>query len=250
MVRNDFPTKVKRIIGNLSDNNCMICRKPLVTPNYAHIIPASPEGPRSEYRNQYDEKFIKSVENGLCLCNDCHNEIDTEVINTYSIDDLFAINKQFKYDFQIQQEYKSQLGIHEKDFFTELQNSYQKILDYLNQELDPIINYVEELSYDKIPYEEKMNLNNFDYRHMKDITFVYAEEFSAFQKMLEESPIVGIKMKAAISALYIRISANESDNNKLIDKMLDVMYDPSERALGNKISLYYYFIICEVFSTK
>ena len=53
MARDDFSQKAKRILGNISNNKCMICYRSLVTPNYAHIIPASKNGPRGEYRTNY-----------------------------------------------------------------------------------------------------------------------------------------------------------------------------------------------------
>lgn len=243
MARKNFSAKVKRISYLRSDGHCMICGRPVMSPNYAHIVPASPEGPRSENIKNYDTEFIVSADNCLCLCRDCHSIIDDDTVNKQSLNDLFEINKKYKQIYDLREEYKTSVGSYEKESVDELNKVYEKICDYLGAD----IKISETEDYYKIPYKDKMKRNNFNVRHKKEITNAYAEELSAFRRTISENPIVGIKLKSAVSVLYERLRKNEEDGDKVIDDMLRIMYDPSEGVVGNKIVLYYYFVICEVF---
>lgn len=243
MARDNFSIKVKRGLNQLSNGCCMICRRYISTPNYAHIIPASKQGPRSNERGEYSQEFIISIDNGLCLCPECHMFIDDPSTNKYTTQELFEINKRFQDEFNLKEEYKQQLGIYNDITDKEIKNIYTRIYDYLNDDDDIQIKE----DYDKISYTDKMNLNQFSKYYQKEIKFFYSVEFSAFEKAIQEMPIAAVKLRAAISTLYMRLSMEEKNNNKIIEKMLNIMSDPSEEQLGNKLTLYYFFIICEVF---
>ena len=58
-------------------------------------------------------KNLLNAENGLCLCNECHNRIDDDSINQYTVDELFQINKMFQENFQVEHEYKQILGVYD-----------------------------------------------------------------------------------------------------------------------------------------
>lgn len=243
MSRDNFSVKVKRELGLLSSGYCMICRRPVSIPNYAHIIPASEKGPRSEFRNKYNQDFIISKKNGLCLCPDCHALIDDPSTNRYSLEELFKINQRFQNEYDLKEEYKNQLGIYNQVTDKEIKDIYNRIYLYLNSEDD----MPAEENYDKIPYDKKMEKNGFNKYHQHEINFFYSEEFSAFYNAIQNMPIAAIKLRAAVSTLYVRLSSDEEDGNKIIEQMINIMFDPSEKHIGNKITLFYYFIICEVF---
>lgn len=242
MARKNFSAKVKRTLFLWSNGHCMICNKPVTSPNYAHIIPASDDGPRCEFRTQYDDNFIISEKNCLYLCRDCHADID-DISNSKSLEYLFEINSRCEHSYILKEEYKNFLGVYDKALEQELKKGFKRISEYLDNEIP--LEFSDD--YAKISYKEKMNLNGFKKRHRSEITHVYAEEFSAFKKVVEELPILGIKLRGAVSTLYQRLSEEEKDGDNILNMMLQIMYDPTDDIVGNRIVLYYYFIICEVF---
>ncbi|WP_438714339.1 HNH endonuclease [Enterococcus sp. AZ109] len=250
MVRENFTPKVRTEIINYSDGVCMLCLKSLTSPKIAHIIPASKNGPRSEYRSSYGSDFIKSSDNGLCLCSDCHDLIDDEGLNTYSLVDLLNINKRFKKDFFVKEEYKHLLGIGDINHSNELVRFYDHLLGLLNCSDKDFDNFDTVTGFTKVSVDKKISVNNLYFRQAKTIRDQYAFEFIIFKQSLENSPIISEKIRAAVKVLYQRIKDQEKDlsNADLFDKMMSLMYDPSKQVIGNRIPLIYFFIICEVFS--
>lgn len=249
MVRENFTPKVRTEIINYSDGICMLCLKSLISPKIAHIIPASENGPRSEYRTRYSSYFIKSSDNGLCLCSDCHDLIDDDGLNKYTLDDLLKINKKFKEDFFIKEEYKHLLGIGDRNQSNELVMFYNHLLNLLDSSDENFNGFDSDIGFTKVSVEEKINGNNLRYRQAKTIRDQYAFEFMVFKQAMENSPIISEKIRAAIKVLYQRVESNEKEISRanLFDKMMSLMYDPSKQVIGNKIPLIYFFIICEVF---
>jgi len=226
----------------------MICACPTTKPRIAHIIPASEKGPRSEFRNEYDEKFITSPSNGLSLCNTCHDLIDDEDLNTYNVQELFDINNAFRKKFQLEEEYRRQLGINNQDYYIELEEFYKNLIEKLEVTDEQIQLVIKKHSdFKKINYIKKIEKNKFNMRQKRKIKSLYAAELFIFKENLEENPIIAIKLQAAIKILYNRLSEKNKNQEEIYDKMLEHMYDPSNQVLGNDIVLTYYFVICEVF---
>lgn len=250
MARDDFTAKVKREIINYSSGQCMICRNKQHSPKIAHIIPASANGPRCEYRSTHSEDFIKSPENGLCLCQNCHDLIDDDGLNTYSLQELKSLNKKYQKDYKISEEYKLLLGISDSINYNELKNFYESLLqtlDMTDEENQLLI--TSRNTFLKIPIDEKIKKNELFPRQAREIKKLYAFEFQAYKKTLENSSIVSEKIKSAIIILFLRIKESDKSkkNSEIFDEMLSLMYDPSNQIIGNKIVLVYFFIVCEVF---
>lgn len=251
MARENFTPKVKREITNYSAGACMICKKKLNSPEIAHIIPASEKGPRSKYRNSYSQEFIKSPENGLCLCNYCHELIDDDGLNKYTVEDLLQINRKFKKDYFISEEYKHLLGINDINNSNELIKFYNHLLNLLNMNDEESNELLEKNEgFVKICIDEKIEKNDLHFRQARLIREKYAFEFFVFKETIENSTIISEKIKSAIKILYHRIKTTDTkmSNADIFDKMLTLMYDPSNQVVGNKTPLIYFFIICEVFS--
>lgn len=247
-MREEFSSSVKRELQIIAKHHCMICHKPTTKPRIAHIIPASKNGPRSEYRNQYTEKFIGSAENGLSLCNDCHDLVDDPDLNTYELQDLFDINNTLRSKFKLEEEYKKLLGINEQDYYIELDTFYKNLIAKLNVTDEEIQLVIENHSdFKKINYIEKMDKNGFNHRQKRKIRSLYAAELFILKENLENNTIIAIKIHAAITILYTRLSETGMTQEEIYDKMTEHMYDPTDQVLGNEIILTYYFVICEVF---
>ncbi|HAO5845732.1 TPA: HNH endonuclease, partial [Listeria monocytogenes] len=243
--REDFTTKVKREIVNYSAGSCMICRKNINNPKIAHIIPAALKGPRSEFREEYTQNFIKSPENGLCLCQSCHDLIDDDGLNNYSLEELFQINRNFKTEFQIKDEYMTLLGISNVNHSNELEEFYKHLISLLNTTNE---NFVElsamDNSFTKIPVDEKIEINSLSLRQARLIQNNYAFEFLIFKNTMENHTIIAEKIKTAIKILFERVKETENtrNNTEIFDKMLTLMHDPSKQVVGNQIPLIYFFI--------
>ncbi|UED78404.1 HNH endonuclease [Lysinibacillus sp. CD3-6] len=247
-MRVDFSSTVKRDLQIIAGNHCMICSTPTTKPRIAHIIPAAENGPRSEYRKHYSEEFIASSKNGLSLCNTCHDLIDDEDLNTYTIQELFNINNSFREKFLLEEEYKRQLGINNQENYIELEEFYKNLitkLEVTDEEIEIVIE--KHTDFKKIDYLKKIEINKFNIRQKRKIKSLYAAELFVLKENLEENPIIAIKLKAAIQILYNRLSKKSKNQEEIYDKMLEHMYDPSKQVLGNEIILTYYFVICEVF---
>lgn len=250
MTRENFTPKVKREITNYSDGVCMLCLKGLTSPKIAHIIPAAAKGPRSEFRDMYEDNFIKSSNNGLCLCSECHDLIDDDGLNNYSLEELIEVNKKFKEEYFIKAEYKHLLGIGDINYSNELSKFYDHLKSLLNTSDAEIVLSKNDSEFTKISIDEKIEKNNLYFVQARMIKSNYAFEFMIFKEVMENSLIISEKIRAAIKILYQRLKKNEQNisNANLFDKMLTLMYDPSSQVVGNKIPLIYFFIICEVFS--
>lgn len=247
-VRSEFSATVKRNLQLIARNRCMICSCPTNKPRISHIIPAAQNGPRSEFRHLYTEKFITSPENGLSLCNECHDVIDDPDLNIYSVDELFNFNNQSREKFDLEEEYKKQLGISDIGHFNELKNFYTLLLnrlDLTDDEIELIIQKNDD--FKKIDYIKKMKKNEFLPRQTRRIKQLYASELFILKEQIEENPIIAIKIAAAVRILYLRLSEKFSNQSDIYDKMLEHMYDTSHQKIGNEIILTYYFVICEVF---
>ncbi|KMT61248.1 HNH endonuclease signature motif containing protein [Paenilisteria newyorkensis] len=248
-MRLDFTQPVKREIALFSNNHCMICDKDTVKPRIAHIIPASEKGPRSEWRNSYDASYIGSSSNGLCLCNDCHDKIDDDGLNCYSLEELQEINMKYQKSFNLLTEYKKTLGLMDVNYAIEIKKFYNVLIQKLNVEDEEIVSLLPQNTFNKVEIEEKMKLNNLSNFQRRRILNSYAYEFHIFQEALEYDSIVAIKFLSAVKILYKRLS-NEFDNqSEILDEMKKIMVDPSEGVVENDIVLSYFFIICEVFLT-
>lgn len=229
----------------------MICKETLNSPEIAHIIPASAEGPRSEYRDTYGRDFIKSSSNGLCLCHNCHAMIDDEGLNKYTLEELIQINEKFQRNFEVGEEYKQLLGINDRKYAGELDVFYSLLLQVLDMSDEENERLIEKRNtFIKIPVNEKIIRNELTSRQASEINNRYAFEFQAFSKTVENSPIVSEKIKTAIKILYTRIQSADisKTNSEIFDVMLSLMYDPSNQVVGNHIVLIYFFIVCEVFA--
>ncbi|WP_317913542.1 HNH endonuclease signature motif containing protein [Carnobacterium maltaromaticum] len=251
MAREDFTPKVKREIINYSAGSCMICRKNINSPKIAHIIPAAVNGPRSEYREKYGLDFIKSPDNGMCLCQTCHDLIDDDGLNSYSLDELFKINQKFKTEFHIKEEYKTLLGIDNVNHSNELEKFYQHLLTLLDATNENSTEFSSmDSSFTKIPIDEKIESNGLFLRQARLIRSNYAFDFLVFKNTMENYTIISEKIKTAIKILFERVKETENtkSNAEIFDKMLTLMHDPSRQIVGNQIPLIYFFIICEVFS--
>ncbi|WP_332650170.1 HNH endonuclease signature motif containing protein [Lysinibacillus sp. 54212] len=247
-MRIEFSSTVKRELQIISKHRCMICHIPTTKPRIAHIIPAAMNGPRSEYRSNYNEEFIASPQNGLSLCNSCHDLIDDEDLNTYTVQELLDINDTYRSKFKLEEEYKRQLGINNQDNFIELEGFYKNLISKLDVTDEQIQMVIEKHpDFKKIEYVKKMDKNKFNIRQKRRIKSLYAAELFVLKENLEDNPIIAIKLQAAIKILYNRLSENIDNQEEIYDKMLEHMYDPGNQVLGNEIVLNYYFVICEVF---
>lgn len=247
-MRLDFSSTVKRDLQIIAGQRCMICTRPTTKPRIAHIIPASENGPRCEYRSQYDDKFITSPSNGLSLCNKCHDDVDDKDLNTYSLEELFEINNFFREKFKTEEEYRISLGINEYDNHYELNEFYKLLirsLDITDEEIESLI--AKHTDFEKIDYVSKMKKNEFNNRQRRKIQQLYAAELFILKEQLEENPIIAIKIGAAVKVLYERLKKKNIKQAEIYDRMLEHMYDPSKQIIGNEIMLTYYFVICEVF---
>lgn len=250
MVRENFTPKVKREIINYSDGKCMICLKSLTSPKIAHIVPAAEKGPRSEFRDSFEDSFIKSTENGLCLCSECHDLIDDDGLNKYSLRKLLEINRKFREEYSIKEEYKQLLGVGNINHSNELLNFYNHLQFLLNQSDEELSIVQSGSGFNKISIEEKIQRNGLDARQARTIKQYYAFEFIQFKEAMENSLIISEKIRSAVKILFQRLRKTEQgiSNADLFNKMLALMYDPSNQVVGNRVPLIYFFIICEVFS--
>ncbi len=92
-----------------------------------------------------------------------------------------------------------------------------------------------------------MDKNGFNHRQKRKIRSLYAAELFILKENLENNTIIAIKIHAAITILYKRLSETGMTQEEIYDKMAEHMYDPTDQVLGNEIILTYYFVICEVF---
>lgn len=226
----------------------MICKKITSKPEAAHIIPASKQGPRSELRSNYDDAFIISVENALNLCRKCHSEIDDESLNKYSLDELFGINKWYLSNNKIGEEYLNFFFTDQKEIHGELVDFYQNVLhalDMTDEEIETLFH--NDPDYTKIDFEEKLKRNKFTPRIKRDITSMYSDDAVIVRNELKRNPVISYKIQAAISTLYSRCAEETDVQNEIYNRMVQLMYNPTNNVVDNKIFLNYFFIICEVF---
>lgn len=248
MTRLDFSAAVKRTLQAASFNRCMICKKITSKPEAAHIIPASKKGPRSEFRSNYDDAFIISVENALNLCRKCHSEIDDESLNKFSLDELFKINKGYLSNNKIGEEYLNFFSTDQKEIHGELIEFYQNVLhalDMTDEEIEALLQ--KDPDYTKIEFEEKLEKNKFSRKIKRDITSMYSNDAVIVRNELKSNPIISYKIQVAISTLYIRCAEETDVQNEIYNRMVQLMYNPTDNVVDNKIFLNYFFIICEVF---
>lgn len=248
MTRLDFSPAVKRTLQAASFNRCMICQKITSKPEAAHIIPASKKGPRSECRSNYDDAFIISVENALNLCRKCHSDIDDASLNKFSLGELFEINKRYLSNNKIGEEYLNFFSTDQKEIHGELVEFYQDVLhalDMTNVEIEALL--YNDLDYTKIEFEEKLEKNKFSRKIIRDITSMYSNDAVIVRNELKKNPIISLKIQAAISTLYNRCAEETEVQNEVYNRMVQLMYNPTNNVVDNKIFLNYFFIICEVF---
>lgn len=248
LTRLEFSTTVKRTLQAASFNRCMICKKITPNPEAAHIIPASKDGPRSEFRSNYDDAFIISVKNALNLCRICHSLIDDKSLNTFSLDELFEINKSYLSNNEIGEEYLNFFFTDKKEIHGELVEFYQNVLHALDMndaEIEALLQ--KDPDYTKIEFEKKLEKNKFSRKIKRDITFMYSNDAVIVRNELKNNPIISFKINAAISTLYVRCATVTDDQNEIYNRMIQLMYNPTDNVVDNKIFLNYFFIICEVF---
>lgn len=250
MTRLDFSVAVKRTLQAASFNRCMICNQITSKPEAAHIIPASKKGPRSEFRENYGDDFIISVNNALNLCRKCHSEIDDESLNKYSLDELFEINKKYLLNNKIGEEYLNFFYTTEKEMKSELVEFYRNLLRALDMTDEEIEVLLEKHSdYTKIEFEEKLKINEFSRNIERDIKNMYATDALIARNELKNNPIMALKIQSAIKVLYLRCAEITDNQNDIYNQMILLMnkHDPVDNMLDNRVFLNYFFIICEVF---
>ncbi|GAA0071412.1 hypothetical protein UT300003_29360 [Clostridium sardiniense] len=247
-MRKNFSAAVKRQTELYARGHCMICGKATNKPRIAHIIPASKEGPRSEYINDFSEEFIISSKNALSLCNDCHDKIDDEGLNSYSLQELLAFNERSRKNFELLEEYREQIGLTNISYTEEIEKFYEillKELEVTDEELEDKIS--KNMDFIKIDVDEKLKKNLFNMLQKRRVLNCYAYEFYIFKEAIESNVIISAKLTAAIKVLYKRLLEMNNNQSEIFDEMKKLMIDPSQGVLGNDLVLSYYFIICEVF---
>ena len=110
--RIEFSDKVKDIIRHRAGYRCCKCDRTLVGPGAttsdyvelgqcAHIYAAKPTGPRGQ--SHLTEEQLKSPENGLYLCNDCHKLIDGKLSHKkYRAEQLLQIKAIHEYKIAVE----------------------------------------------------------------------------------------------------------------------------------------------------
>lgn len=110
--RIEFSDKVKDIIRHRAGYRCCKCDRTLVGPGAttsdyvelgqcAHIYAAKPTGPRGQ--SHLTEEQLKSPENGLYLCNDCHKLIDGKLSHKkYRVEQLLQIKAIHEYKIAVE----------------------------------------------------------------------------------------------------------------------------------------------------
>ena len=100
-VRCDFSGPTRVCIERLHGHRCALCGSKTSGPGYsleasvnlgeaAHIVGASPEGPRGDFGGPAAER--RAIENGVWLCKNCHALVDGDT-DTFSVEALREIRE-------------------------------------------------------------------------------------------------------------------------------------------------------------
>ncbi|MEG0978235.1 MAG: HNH endonuclease signature motif containing protein [Bacilli bacterium] len=257
--RDDFSPAIKREIASWSNWRCMICQKSISKkgqPKVAHIVPASKDGPRAEYYDQYDEGFRKSKDNGLLLCGQHHDMIDDDETKPYKIDELFEINHQYQENYEIENSINDLFYSDYRAEDTEL--ATKKLIDFLELSESDFEKEVQQ-SYkdtllDKIDLDDKLEKNKFSEfkrRTIKNFVKYYGLNYYAALTFVE-SEAGNLYFLTAVKLLYKKFKNCKTEDEKY-NKMLKVLKKccvelNSENESFNEMNLLnYYFYVCEVF---
>lgn len=246
--RIDFSDSVKKELFAWSNGYCMICGKAAAMKKQgeaAHIIPASENGPRSEYRKDRSEEFITSSLNGLWLCPNCHAEIDSGN-SKYSCDDLFKINERFRYRYEIQGSFYEDLHIKV--------GTLENLADKLKEKED--LNMKNETYQDdmkRLCLDDKNKINELSGKQKRYISSSFSNEFIHIYRDIidEELSVEASYLSSALKALYKKISGNVASQEKIFEEMLVIMKKTMSEYNLNEIGiLSYYYAVCEIFKKE
>ncbi len=251
--RTEFLDVIKREISAWSNYSCMICKRNIPRkklPEIAHIIPASPDGPRSEYRNTVDDKFILSKQNGILLCPICHIIVDETEVDNYPPEKLFAINTYYSEKYELEQLVKNQLF--SDTFIDDVKKAtsiLQKNLNISEIEEEVKEHYSKDI-YKKIDLTDKFNKNNFNNSTIATIKgFVEYKAINYYYSLsYNEEEIGNIYFLVSIQVLYKKLNKKGISEQQKYDELLSILKSAcNDLMLDEKELLNYYFYICEVF---
>lgn len=248
--RYNFTESAKRELRAWSNCSCMICRKSCAGANQgaaAHIIPASGDGPRSEYRvgDKSDPKFIKSSRNGLWLCPNCHADIDSSSPSK-NYEELVAINKRYRELYALQGGFYRDLKITD-GYFEKLADAIKRQADLSNVEVE-VAEKIE-----RIELEGKNKINNLTAYQIRHIERLYEFDFSAIYMAISNRrlDVEASFLAAALKGLYQKLSLMYSSSEEVFDKMLEILKSAiSDFGLSEWDIISYYYILCEIFKKE
>ena len=89
--RKEFPEKIKEFLRMEACEHCSICHNPTRKGEIAHIEAATEGGPR--YNPDQNDEARTSSKNGIFLCCNCHNDIDSSE-KDYPVEFLHKLKKE------------------------------------------------------------------------------------------------------------------------------------------------------------
>lgn len=224
----------------------MICQKACAGERQgeaAHIIPASGDGPRSQYRigDKADVSFIKSSENGLWLCPNCHADIDASS-PTKTYEELVTINKRYRELYHLKSDFYKDLHIKE-GYFKALADAIKRHVDLSDLET------VNNDKLERTDLDQKNKINELTRYQISQIRKSYEYAFPIIYAIIgiEKLEVEAGYLAVALKALYRNLSRTYSKSEEVFDKMIEILKQSiSEYGLNEWDIISYYYILCEI----
>lgn len=245
--RYEFTETAKRELRAWSNCNCMICRKDCAGERQgeaAHIIPASGNGPRSEYRtgDKATSRFISSSENGLWLCPNCHTDIDTSS-PTKTYEELVAINKRYRELYRLKSDLYRDLHISD-GYFEKLADAIKRQESLSNLEVVP------NSKIERIELAQKNKINELNNYQIRQIEKSYEYDFPAIYASICSGKLdaEASYLASALKGLYRKLSETYPTSEEILDRILESLKQAvSEYGLNEWDIVSYYYVLCEIF---